>query len=254
MWRALALPSHLRVVTHLSHERSEEEATAFLAAFKARTDGHAPLFTSEKLPAYVAALIANSSTPEPPPAQRGRGRPRQTPRRVVETALLYAQVDKRREQGRVAEVRRRIIFGAREIITKVLGGQPINTAYVERDNLSSRQSNGRLVRKTLSHSKKSSFLGRHLELEDAVFNFVRPHQALRIAVPQPALRRKWQQRTPAMAAELTDHIWGLEELLAYRVPPPKDSNQFHGLEGQHQVLGFPVASGDGRLRHKAAVA
>jgi hypothetical protein len=209
-------------VTQLSHERSEEEATTFLAAFKARTDGHAPLCTSDKLPAYIAALIANYSTPESSPAQRGRGRPRQTPQRVVDTALLYAQVDKRRAQGRVVEVRRRIIFGARDLITEVLGGQQINTAYVERDNLTSRQSNGRLVRKTLSHSKKSSFLRRHLELEDAVFNFVRPHQALRIAVPQPTPGRTWQQRTPAMAAELTDHIWGLEELLSYRVPPPKD--------------------------------
>ena len=209
-------------MTHLSHERSEEEATAFLAAFKARTDGHAPLFTSDKLPAYVAALLANYSTPAPPPAQRGRGRPRQTPRRVLEATLLYAQVDKRREQGRVVEVRRRIIFGAREIITEVLGGQQINTAYVERDNLTSRQSIGRLVRKTLSHSKNSYFLRRHLALEDAIFNFVRPHQVLRIAMPQPTLGRKWQQRTPAIAAELTDHIWGLEELLSYRVPPPKD--------------------------------
>ena len=207
---------------HLSHERSEEEATAFLAAFKARTDGHAPLFTSDKLPAYVAALIANYSTPEPPPAQRGRGRPRQTPRRVLDTALLYTQVDKRREQGRVVEVRRRIIFGARAIITKVLGGQQIKTAYVERDNLTSRQTHGRLVRKTLSHSKKSSFRRRHLALEDAVFNFVRPHQALRSAVSQPTLGRTWQQRSPAMAAGLTDHLWSLEELLAYRVPPPKD--------------------------------
>jgi len=209
-------------VAHLSHERSEEEATAFLAAFKARTDGHAPLFTSDKLPAYVAALIANYSTPEPPPAQRGRGRPRQTPRRVLDTALLYAQVDKRREPGRVVEVRRRIIFGARAIITKVLGGQQIKTAYVERDNLTSRQTHGRLVRKTLSHSKKSSFRRRHLALEDAVFNFVRPHQALRSAVSQPTLGRTWQQRSPAMAAGLTDHLWSLEELLAYRVPPPKD--------------------------------
>jgi hypothetical protein len=209
-------------VTHLSHERSEEEATAFLATFKARTDGHAPLFTSDKLPAYITALIANYSTPEPPPAHCGRGRPRRTPRRVLDATLLYAQVDKRREQGRVVEVRRRIIFGARDIITEVLGGQQINTAYVERDNLTSRQSIGRLVRKTLSHSKKSSFLRRHLALEDAVFNFVRPHQALRIAVPHPTPGRKWQQRTPAMAAELTDHIWSLEELLSYRVPPPKD--------------------------------
>jgi hypothetical protein len=222
MWRALALPSHLRVVTHLSHERSEEEATAFLAAFKARTDGHAPLFTSDKLPAYVAALIAPYSTPAPPPAQRGCGRPRQTPRRVWDATLLYAQVEKRREQGRVVKVRRRLIFGTRKILTEMLGGQQINTAYVERDNLTSRQSIGRLVRQTLSHAKKSSFLRCHLALEDAVFNFVRPHQALRIAVPQPTLGRKWQQRTPAMAAELTDHIWSLEELLSSRVPPPKD--------------------------------
>lgn len=213
------MPSHLRVVTHLSHERSEEEATAFLAAFKSRTDGRAPLFTSDKLPAYVAALIANYSTPEPPPAKRGRGRPRKTPRRVLDSELLYAQVDKRRENGRVVEIRRRIIFGAAEIITEVLGDQQINTSYVERDNLTSRQSNGRLVRKTLSHSKKSYFLLRHLELEDAFFNFVRPHQALRIALPQLTLGRKWQQRTPAMAAGVTDHIWTLEELLSYRVPP-----------------------------------
>jgi len=209
-------------VTPLSHERSEEEATAFLAACKARTDGHAPWFTSEKLPAYVAALIANYSTPEPPPAQRGRGRPRQTPRRVLEAALLYAQGDKRREQGRVVEVRRRLVFGAREIITEVLGSQPLNTAYVERDHLTSRQSIGRLVRQTLSHAKQSYFLRRHLALEDAVFNVVRPHQALRIAIPHPTLGRTWQHRTPAMAAELTDHIWSLEELLSYRVPPPKD--------------------------------
>ena len=71
--RALALPSHLRVVTYLSHERSEEEAIAFLATFKARTDGHAPLYNSDKLRAYVAALITNYSTPEAPPVQRGRG-------------------------------------------------------------------------------------------------------------------------------------------------------------------------------------
>ncbi len=122
----------------------------------------------------------------------------------------------------MVEVRRRIICGARNLITEVLGGQQITTASVERANLTSRQSNGRVVRKTLAHSTKSSFLRRHLELEDAVFNFVRPPQALRIAVPQPTPGRKWQQRTPAMAAELTDHIWGLEELLSYRVPPPKD--------------------------------
>jgi IS1 family transposase len=218
IWKAIALPSHLRVVNHLSHERSEEEATAFLARFKGRTDHRSPLFTSDKLPAYVKALIANYSVAEPPPTKRGRGRPRKEPRRLLDPHLLYGQVDKVRAQGRVVEVRRRIIFGTASRIMRILGQQQINTAYVERDNLTSRQSNGRLVRKTLSHSKKGDYLQRHIDLEDAVFNFVRPHQSLRLSLFGRADGRKWQQRTPAMAAGLTDHVWTLEELLSFRLP------------------------------------
>jgi len=30
--------------------------------------------------------------------------------------------------------------------------------------------------------------------------------------------RRWQPRTPAMAAGITDHIWSTSELLSYRVP------------------------------------
>ena len=225
IWRALALPSRLRVVSHLSHERSEAEATAFLAKFKARTDGRAPFFTSDQLPAYVAALIANYSTPEPPPLKRGRGRPRKEPERILDSHLRYAQVAKRREGGRVVEVTRQILFGCEDEIIQIMEadgcGEQINTSYVERDNLTSRQSNGRLVRKTLSHSKKRDYLQRHIDLEDAIYNFVRPHSALRVKLRRPAAHgRRWQQRTPAMAAGLTDHIWSLEGLLSYCLPPP----------------------------------
>ncbi len=202
------------------------EATQFLAQFKARTTGRAPFLTSDKLPAYVKAIIANYSTPEPPPLKRGRGRPRKEPKRVLDPHLCYAQVDKRREGGRVVEVVRRIVFGSAEDIAAILVadgcGSQINTAYVERDNLTSRQSNGRLVRKTLSHSKKLHFLERQIALEDALHNFVRPHRALRVALRRPeAHGRKWEPRTPAMAAGLTDRIWTLEELLSYRLSPPK---------------------------------
>jgi len=145
---------------------------------------------------------------------------------VLDPKLCYAQVDKRREGGRVVEVRRHIIFGSAEDIARILEadgcGSQINTAYVERDNLTSRQSNGRLVRKTLSHSKREYFLQRHIALEDAIYNFVRPHSALRVKLSEPAAHgRKWEHRTPAMAAGLTDHICSLEELLSYRLPPPK---------------------------------
>ena len=91
----MALPSRLRVLSHLSHERSEAEATVFLAKCKARTDGCAPFFTSDQLPAYVAALIANYSTPEPPPRTRGLGRPRKEPKRVVDPHLHYALYHRR---------------------------------------------------------------------------------------------------------------------------------------------------------------
>ena len=224
VWRALALPSRLRVVSHLSHDRSEPEARAFLAEFKARTDGRAPTFTSDQLPAYVAALIANYSTPEPLPVRRGRGRPRKGPRRRGDPNLHYAQVRKRREGGRVVEVKRQIRFGTGDDLIRILEadgcGSQINTAYVERDNLTSRQSNGRLVRKTLSHSRRKDYLQHHLDFEDAVYTRVRPHRALRLRLRRPAAHgRLWTPRTPAMAAGLADHIWSLEELLSYCSPP-----------------------------------
>jgi hypothetical protein len=226
IWRAIALPSRLRVVSYISHERSEADAIAFLRQFKARTTGRAPLFTSDKLPAYVKALVANYSTPEPPPLKRRPGRPRKEPKRILDPDLCYAQVDKRRVGGRVVEVKRRIIFGSAEDIARILKadacGTQINTAYVERDNLTSRQSNGRLVRKTLSFSKKEYFLECQIALEDAIYNFVRPHSALRVRLSTLGPHgRKWDQRTPAMVAGLTDHIWTLEELLSYRPLPLK---------------------------------
>jgi hypothetical protein len=48
---------------------------------------------------------------------------------------------------------------------------------------------------------------------------------MRRLLPQPHPTRgsgspkKWQPVTPAMAAGLTDHVWTMEELLSYRVPP-----------------------------------
>ena len=71
------------------------------------------------------------------------------------------------------------------------------------------------------------FLQRHLDLEDVVFNFVRPPSALKIEFTTPgAYRRRWVQRTPAMAAGVTDRIWSLEELLSYRLLPSGANNVF----------------------------
>jgi len=225
IWRAMDVLTRLRVVNHISHSRDEVQATKFLANFKARTDGRTPLFTSDKLPAYTKALIDNYSIPEPTPVKRKPGRPRNEPKRIIDPNLRYAQVVKKREGGRIVEVRRQIVFGAEGDIMLQLKlencGSYINTSYIERDNLTSRHSNSRLVRKTLSHSKKKHFLQRHVDLEDAIYNFVRPHSALRIKIDNPIKKgSQWKERTPAMAVGITNHLWSLEELLSYRLPPP----------------------------------
>jgi hypothetical protein len=56
-------------------------------------------------------------------------------------------------------------------------------------------------------------------------NFVLPHASLRQPLLAPEATngrgsaKVWQPCTPAMAAGLTNHVWSLEEVLLFRVPP-----------------------------------
>jgi hypothetical protein len=54
-------------------------------------------------------------------------------------------------------------------------GTRIDTAYVGRDNLTSRPSDWRLGRRAASHSERKDAPQYHLDFEDAIDNFVRPH-------------------------------------------------------------------------------
>lgn len=70
---------------------------------------------------------------------------------------------------------------------------------------------------------------RCVEVHDLLFqvyhNFVLPHASLRQALAKPiptngsGSAKVWRPCTPAMAAGLTDHVWSLQEVLCYRVPP-----------------------------------
>jgi hypothetical protein len=68
-------------------------------------------------------------------------------------------------------------------------------------------------------------LHQQLALYHVYYNFCLPHASLRQALPQPlpthgtGSAKRWQPRTPAMAAGLTDHGWTLREVLLFRVPP-----------------------------------
>ncbi len=90
----------------------------------------------------------------------------------------------------------------------------ISMVYIERHNLTLRHENRRLTRKTIAFSKKVEGLWDQLFLYQGYYNFVRPHRGLkrRISAGDHTLQ-KWQRRTPALAAKLTDHIWSLKEFM-----------------------------------------
>jgi IS1 family transposase len=95
--------------------------------------------------------------------------------------LLYAQVVKQREKGRVVAVETKIVFGTQQAIaaqlTDSLVSQTINTSFVERDNLTQRQNNRRLTRRTNGFSKEMSWFEKQLWLSLAYYHLVLPHHS-----------------------------------------------------------------------------
>lgn len=221
VWRAIDVKSRLRVTNHLSKTREIADATPFLSRIKERLGSEWILFTSDKLRAYLGAFQKVYSIEVPPPPKH-RGRPRKR-YWVFPKGLLYGQIAKERKQGHLECVERDAVIGTIEEIQAALDrdslSKVINTSYIERDNLSVRQHNGRVVRKTLSYSKAWQMHQASMDLEDALHNFVRPHSSLREEMPEMQDHRKWLRRTPAMAAGITDHIWSTRELVTYRLPP-----------------------------------
>jgi len=167
---------------------------------------------SDELPHYEDGLKELYHKKVKPELTGRRGRPRKT-LKVVDSELDYATVHKTRENGRVVRVEQRIVFGEPKRIAKRLLESPsntINTAYVERSNLSLRLWDAHLARKTLTFAKSIRWLKSKFALVVAFYNFIRPHRSLKISVDNSFI-----QRTPAMAAGITDHQWTIYELICY---------------------------------------
>ena len=154
------------------------------------------------------------------PEYSGRGRP---PTRKKARPGWHAQrlqmVKQRDEHGRVQGVKLRVVFGKKSEVLALLGK---STAYIERSHLTSRLFNGRQVRKTLAFSKEVEMYKASAVWEDCYYNLVRQHKSLRLSV-SGAAPRKWLPRTPAMTANLTDHIWTVKELFT-TLPIPCPNN------------------------------
>ena len=188
----------------------EQVAQQLMAQLKARGHGdRPPALATDGKGDYRIALL--DTWGQVPPYQ-GRGRPPTL--KQPHPDWQYVQVVKERCGNRLTGVHITVVYGEPEVVLAVVGG---HTAYVERTNLTARTMNGRLVRKTLSYSKQLVALKAACAWEDWVYNLTRAVKTLRVEITRKAQR--WQPRSPAMAAGLTDHIWTLKELLMTVVAP-----------------------------------
>jgi len=141
--------------------------------------------------------------------------------------LLYAQVVKTVRRRRLVRVCHRVVFGTLESVQQVLAahGWQINTAFVERVNLSLGQHVAAVGRRVTTLCKHEAGLRQQLTLYHAYYNFCLPHASLRQPLPHPVpthgtgSAKTWRPCTPAMAAGLTERVWSQREVLLYRVPP-----------------------------------
>ena len=110
-------------------------------------------------------------------------------------AVNYGQLIKIKDKkGRLIGKEKRVIFGDVKFF---------ETIYIERYNLTLRQGVSRLVRETISFSKKKKMLDNHMEFYQAYNNLIRKNEAL-----------EW--KTPLMAEGITDHVWSWREFLMLR--------------------------------------
>src|SRR5262245_15795419 len=188
--------------------------------------GCLPLFVTDGLKEYARALLTHFGYWVTLP-RRQASRPAPKPRWMPQPELLYAQVVKMYRRRRLVRTRPRVVFGAWDRVMHALAalGWHINTAFIERVNLTIRHHVAAVGRRVMTLCKHEAGLRSQLRLYHAYYNFCLPHVSLRVplAHPQPTKGKgsaqRWRPCTPAMAAGLTDRVWSLREVLLFRVPP-----------------------------------
>ncbi len=223
LWLAIDPCTKILPVLHLG-PRTQHMAHLLIHSLRQRlASGCLPLFTSDGLNLYFYALTAHFGQW----LQVGR-RGREIRRWQVASGLIYSQVKKcyrRRKLVRVTPVMR---LGTQEELTITLqrlglSGR-LNTAFIERVNLTVRHGVAALARRTWATTQQSPHLQAHLEWWRAYYHFVRPHASLRVGLVQLRERggklvaQRYRQRTPAMAAGKTNRRWTARDVLSCPLP------------------------------------
>jgi len=126
---------------------------------------------------------------------------------VVWSAVHVVQVIKRHTGCRLTGIERRLAHGCQHCAEAIMqatqvGLGVINTAYIERLNATFRTWLPALTRRSRPPAREVVHLDAAMFWMGVVYNFCRIHSTL--------------NGSPAMAADLTDHVWSIDELLRYR--------------------------------------
>jgi transposase-like protein len=203
VWMATAMCvfSRLFVWGTVAKERDTTLITQVVVQVRAAARvGQPILWAVDGFAAWPKAILHVFRTPVRT-GKRGR------PRLVVWDNLHIVQVVKQYTGRRLSRVQRRLKHGclscAEQIMHATQGGLGvINTAYIERLNATFRTWLPALTRRSRTPAREVAHLEAAMFWMGAVYNFCRVHTTL--------------QGTPAMAADLTDHVWSVDELLRYR--------------------------------------
>jgi IS1 family transposase len=199
--------------------RTQDMAYSVVHELKSRLkEGCVPVFSSDGLKHYFYGLTAHF----------GEWVVVEGEKKLVwllASLFQYGQVIKQQRGFRLVGVEHRMLWGNAEeyrsrLKSNGLSGN-INTSFVERANLTIRQSVSKLTRRTWGPAHLTSELEDHLYWWLAYYHFARPHESLRVTLPEPILRkgkqrpRLYKKMTPAMAAGLTSRRWSVKELISY---------------------------------------
>jgi IS1 family transposase len=191
------------VLSHIVGERSQKSADR-LVKRTAECLRALPLFVTDGLKFYKIALLKQYGKLQSFKRTGLRGRPRLTSL-IPDELLQYAQIIKQRSGRILTRVEKRVIFGEN------VDPKMVSTSYIERQNLTCRQDNNRISRKTIGFSKKEEPLDQQMTLYFANFNFCRKHRSLGYKDENMITRFN----SPAKHAGLIDRVWSLQELLTF---------------------------------------
>ena len=140
-----------------------------------------PRFLTDGFKEYATAFLTHFGRWVRSPRRQATG-PAPKPRWMPRPELLYAQVVKSYRRRRVVHVRHRVVFGTLAGVNRVLAatGWQINTAFIERVNLTIRQHVAAVGRRVITLCTGETGIRQQLTLYHVYDNFCLPHTSLRL--------------------------------------------------------------------------